>query len=107
MAGTGDAWRWRLRVHERGGGQRGGGQRVLGGVAAMADGGVAAAGRRGVAAAGRRGLPTATVAGGGVAPARHPRPPGAVAAEGGGVADSQDRVWPSGAGRRIGFTVDV
>ena len=103
MAGTGDAWRWRLRVHERGGGQR-----VLGGVAAAtADGGVAAAGRRGVAAAGRRGLPTATVAGGGVAPARHPRPPGAVAAEGGGVADSQDRVWPSGAGRRIGFTVDV
>ena len=103
MAGTGDAWRRRLRVHERGG------QRVLGGVAAAAaaNGGVAAAGRRGVAEAGRRGLPTATVAGGGVAPARHPRPPGVVAAEGGGVADSQDRVWPSGAGRRIGFTVDV
>ena len=32
MAGTGDAWRRRLRVYERGGGQR-----VLGGVAA-ADG---------------------------------------------------------------------
>jgi len=94
VAGTGDVWRRRLCIHERGGGQR-----VLGGVAA--------AGRQGVAAAGRRGLPTATVAGGGVAPARHPRPPGAVAAEGGGVADSQDRVWPSGAGREIGFTVDV
>ena len=86
VAGTGDAWRRRLRVHERGGGQR-----VLGGVAAAAaNGGVAAAGRRGVAAAGRRGLPTAMVAGGGVASARHPRPPGVVAAKGGGVADSQD-----------------
>ena len=97
MAGTGDVWRWRLRVHERGGGQR-----VLGGVAAAAaDECVAAAGRRGVAAAGRQGLPTATVAGGGVAPARTcdrlaPRRPTC-------------RGWRMGAGvrGRIGFTVDV
>jgi len=41
VAGTGDAWRRRLRIHERGGGQR-----VLGGVAAAAaDECVAAAGR--------------------------------------------------------------
>ena len=97
MAGTGDAWRWRLRVHERGGGQR-----VLGGVAAVAaDECGAEAGRRGVVAAGRQGLPMATVAGGGVAPARTcdrlaPRRP-------------TGRGWRMGAGvrGRIGFTVDV
>ena len=96
MAGTGDAWRRRLRVHERGGGQR-----VLGGVAAAADECVVAAGRRGVPAAGRNGLPMAMVAGGGMAPARTcdrlaPRRP-------------TGRGWRMGAGVRgkIGFTVDV
>ena len=97
MAGTGDAWRRRLRVYERGGGQR-----VLGGgAAAAADECVAAAGRRGVPSAGRQGLPMATVAGGGVAPARTcdrlaPRWP-------------TGRWWRMGAGvrGRIGFTVDV